>query len=168
MSEFRHPEPEQRADWKDILALYADPEEIDGAFQPEDRFEPLQLLPPPPRICEAEDDPVRIAFMPRVVPARGDFTAYISLFVAVALDLNQAEGEHFWIARVIKVCPATLKVRWWVEAEEQIWMPDPDYEKIDKIRPAAMLCSLHAFKTNGFMVTEKERENIESILMEWN
>ena len=155
--------PEQKADWEQILALYAEPEPVE-TFDNSTRFDRLRMPLPPPRIRETEEGIVRIACVPRTVPPRSDFTAYVGLFIAVAPAIDQADGQEFWIACVTKVCPTTLKVHWWTEGEDQIWMPDPDYEGIDKIRPATVISSLPNFEINGFMITEEERVNINSIL----
>lgn len=155
---------QQRMDWVDVLEMYEAPGPV-HAYRA-DPFEPLVMPPPPVDLHAQAGAPVRITCTARTVPSRSDFTAYSGLFVAVCPDADQADGEDFWFACIVKVCPVLLKVRWWVEEEDGIWMEDPDNQTIDKIRPNAVILSFPNFAADGFQLTDEDKENIREKLVE--
>jgi hypothetical protein len=148
---------QQHQDWVDILDMYEQAEEFDGDHS--DHWNAMRMPAPPVPIHNENVGQLRLECLPRDPPSNPTLNAYSGLFVAVEAD-PETSDDSFWIGKIVKVCQAMLKIRWWTKGEDDIWIEDPDYTAVTAIWPQSVIASLRTFEDDGFMLSHRMKANL--------
>lgn len=156
----------QQEEWVQFLTAL----QLDDVVLPsgEQRVAALAMTPPPPLPENLQPQHQRV-LPPMIVqgrqqPPRDDMTFYNELFVVIRPHDTQRSNDHnnFWLGKIAKVTRCRLRIRWWVENEEQSrWIEDEEAMP-SLLSPGTVIQTLPDFETWGFKLPPELHEQLNN------